>query len=295
MAYTYQAPKDIDAQSAAFKAKFPTLEELYARGTYEVQPKYDGVFSASYTGKHTLSRQGELQPSAGHILEEVTDRLKENFIVFKELWIPGEKHKTINGLARKQSLQPKLRGAVFDCITVEEFQAGKSKMPYHERKQLLADKLSGCETVFVAESLQVEPDGKDYFVKLASEMKAHESNAYDGVILRNTQGLWLPGAVKQGEVLRVKPGMTFDLLCVGQSAEQRATKLGGFVTVELNGVKTDVGSGLNQAQLRGIIDGSIDFTGKILEIECLGVTPAGRLREPRLKSVRHDTKREEDK
>lgn len=296
MAYTYQAPKDLEAQSAAFKRQYPTLEALYATQQYEVQPKYDGVFSAVYTGRHALSRQGELQLSAAHIVEELASLLPgKELVVFMELWIPEEAHKRINGLARKQSVQTNLQGAVFDFTPLENLKGGVCTIPYMERKLFLREALQKAETCFVANSLAVRPEKEGYFVNLANELKAHATNAYDGIIMRNTEAPWRPGAVKQGEVLRVKPGKTVDVLCIGQSAEQRATKLGGFLTVEYFGKPTDVGSGLNQKHLQGIMDGSLDFRGKVIEVECLGITPDGRLREPRFKSVRHDTKREEDK
>lgn len=299
MAYTYQAPKDFDAQSAGFKKKFKDIGDLYATGRYIAQPKYDGTFSAVYTDSGAaMSRQGELQPAAKLLVEKLTKLLGRDKLVFVELWTPGMAHKDMNGLARRQVPQPELHCRVFDCITLAEFHAGKSSRPYFERYNqflpLMGEYLEIEEAAKGDMSYKGLPSKLD-IVNEAVKLKGSKVGAFDGLILRDLDGIWLPGAVKNGEVLRVKPAITLDVMCVDQQAEVKPTKLGGTVTIELRGVRTEVGSGLNQKDLQGILDGNLDFRGKVLEVECLGVNESGKLREPRLKSVRTDTPREEDK
>lgn len=316
MAYTYQAPKDFDAQSAKFKAKHGTLENLCKNANYMLQLKYDGVFSVVYTSEAmSQSRQGESQPAAQHLADLARSIFGPDMLVFMELWIPGETYKTINGLSRRHEVQPNLQGMVFDAITAKEFAAGKSEKAYASRIAAIEDLIyaakqkgqlgleaaSGEELTEADVDAALETEGGlvAYTAKIVNENK---SNAYDGLILRAVDAYWTPGACKDGAVIKIKPGLSFDLRVIAQHAEQRATKLGGFLTVEYKGVPTDVGSGLTQAMLYGIMAeqegaaGAKNYVGSIGEIFCLGVFPeTGRLREPRLKSIRDDTQREEDK
>ena len=306
MAYIYQAPKDLDAQSAAFKRKYPDLAFVLATGNYEAQLKYDGVFSVVYTSSASAeSRQQEAQPAAKHLANECLTLFGEGWLVFMELWIPGEKHKTINGAARREKHGPQeqLNGMIFDAITSEEFAKGKSDRSYRERMQHIGKTVAGSCKLYQAAQVVIPSDtSHEEIIKLATGFGASEANAYDGLILRDLNAGWSAGAAKQGEVLKIKPGISLDLRVVGQHAEQRATKLGGHITVTYNGVLTNVGSGLNQEMLEAIMregaspeEESKSFIGKIAEVECLGITPDGKLREPRLKSFRTDTDSEEEK
>lgn len=300
MAYTYQAPKDFDAQSAGFKKKFKDIGDLYATGRYIAQPKYDGTFSAVYTDSGAaMSRQGELQPAAKLLVENLGKMLGKDKLVFMELWTPGMAHKDMNGLARRQDPQKELHCRVFDCITLAEFHAGRSKRPYFSRQVAYESAIYGQEASIEPASLWktdwIEEPTKLDLTNMAVAFKERKNGAFDGMILRDLDGIWLPGAVKNGEVLRVKPSISLDVMCVDQQAEQKPTKLGGTVTIELRGVRTEVGSGLDQKALHGILHGSLNLRGRVLEVECLGVNESGKLREPRLKSVRTDTPREEDK
>ena len=296
MAYTYQAPKDLAAQSAKFKAKHPDLTSVVATGNYEAQLKYDGVFSASYTSDATsYSRQGELQICAEKLAIDTRKLVGPGHLVFMELWIPGTLHKTINGLARKQSVQETLHGRIFDMISQDDFAKGKCETPYAERLDKIRKLFGEHEKLQAAHCMTATGMTERQLLQQASDLATDDVSAFDGLILRDMTAPWRQGAAKLGEVLRVKAGLSLDLRVTGQVAVERDTKLGGFLTVTYNGVPTDVGSGLTQEMLQGILNGTLDFRGKVIEVYCLGITPAGKLREPRFKSVRHDTLPEEDK
>lgn len=314
MAYTYQAPKDLAAQSAKYKADNPSAAALVNAGSHLVMLKYDGVFSASYTASETsLTREGNLQLSAGNLAKEARKIFGNNKLVFMELWVPNAVHKTINGMARREYLQPDLRGVVFDVIDTDTFQKGKGGAPYEDRYGKIKDLLTLSQGLLLpAQVLKLDPLKDDLHLQelagvyAGSEMDAVATGktvfgAYDGLILRDKSAPWKAGASKNGEVLRVKAGMSLDLKIIAQHAEVRPTKLGGFLTVEYKGVPTDVGSGLTQEMLEAIMvhkasaPRGINYVNLIAEVYCLGITPAGKLREPRLKGIRHDTQREEDK
>ncbi len=110
------------------------------------------------------------------------------------------------------------------------------------------------------------------------------SGGYDGLILRRKDAGYSIGDANNGEIVKVKPTLSLDLRVVDYSIE-RGAKTGRLVTtlaVIYNGVRTMVGSGVPHDFC---VDGMLD---RIVEIECLGVTEDGKLREPRYKGIRHD-------
>lgn len=294
MSYTYQAPKDFEAQGAKLQRDFKDEDALVKAGGYSVQPKYDGVFSVAHTSQgRSESRQGELQPSAQHLLDTALKVFGVNHLVFMELWIPGTSHKAINGASRRQELQPQLQGRVFDMISVFDFVEGKCSTPYEDRIGVLRQKLADVEELRAVQDVTVAPGLT--MVEAARVYQKDPNDAYDGLILRRNDAIWLPGASKKGEVVKVKPAITLDLRVVGQEVEEKPTKLGGKLLVTYKNVITKVGSGLDQDTLKAMLEGRKDFTGSVVEVSTLGVTEAGKLREPRFERERFDTLPEEEK
>lgn len=116
---------------------------------------------------------------------------------------------------------------------------------------------------------------------------------YDGAILRNPEAGYTIGQVKNGEIVKVKPTMSLDLRIKRITVDVRPTKLGGYITVDLgNDVECDVGTGLTQADLASfqneLARGA--WINRIAEVEFMGFTEDGKLREPRFKGLRHDKK-----
>lgn len=302
MKYVNQAPKELSAQSAKFKKKWASVEALCNHG-WLVQPKYDGVHAMIHTGSadqpegRALSRTGEAYLSIDHLIKACQRAFGYGWVVFVEVWVPGWQHKDINGAARRQYPQPDLQAVVFDAVPQVAFARGEYDEPYWSRLDLIEHCIEQFECLRVP--AEVFPDGQvftdDSVTKVALDYKNSKVYAYDGLILRDLKAPWKAGAAKEGEVIKVKPILSLDLLVVGQFAEQRATKLGGYLTVTYKGVESDVGSGLSQGILGAILCADEDFAGNIAEIECLGLTPDGKLREPRFKGFRFDTVNEERK
>ena len=297
MKYINQAPKELKAQSAAFKKEWTSHDQLVYYG-WVIQPKFDGVHVMIHTDGYVRTRTGEEVLSVPHLLEQAQQCFGPGHVLFCEAYKFDTPHKDINGAVRRQYPQPDLIGVVYDAVTQAEFDAGNCPRPYWQRYDFVAMNVLYAHCLITAPECQYEGGGPVNVDKLALEYKNHPVDAYDGLILRDATAPWAPGAAKEGEVIKVKPSLTLDLLVIGQFAEQRATKLGGYLTVTYNGVPSDVGSGLTQAMLSDIIgtdNFAACFVGNIAEVECLGITPDGKLREPRFKGFRFDTVSEEMK
>ena len=107
---------------------------------------------------------------------------------------------------------------------------------------------------------------------------------YDGAILRNPGTTYTPGLVKHGEIIKVKPLLSLDLRCVGWNSKpgEKTGRDVYTITVEYKGVLTDVGSGMPHNET------DVPRPGDIVQIDALGVTADGKLREPRFIAIRHD-------
>lgn len=292
MNYINQAPKEFNAQSAAFRKRHSNVNSLvYAGNPWTVQPKYDGVHIMVHTeGEgYARTRTGEEVLSVPHIIEQAKAQAGPGQVLFCEAYLFGEHHKAINGTVRRKSPQPNLLAIVYDVVPQTFFDEGYDPTPYRERFRKLQTFYD--LNIIPVPSMRILPDGmtvQEYAVALTKL-----PDAYDGAILRDVTAPWQRGAAKNGEVIKVKPILTLDLQVVGSYAEPRDTKLGGYLTVSYNGVPSDVGSGLTQAMLREIMEYEGRYVGQVAEVECLGVNPSGKLREPRFKGFRFDTVHEE--
>lgn len=293
MKYINQAPKELKAQSAAFKKKWTSHDQLVYHG-WIIQPKFDGVHVMIHTDGYVRTRTGEEVMSVPHLLEQAQLCFGPGQVLFCEAYKFGTPHKDINGAARRQYAQPDLIGVVYDVVTQTEFDAGNCPRPYWQRYDFAAINVLDAPGLITAPECQYEGDGPVNVDKLALEYKNHPTDAYDGLILRDATAPWAAGAAKEGEVIKVKPSLSLDLLVVGHRVEIKPTKLGGAITVVYNGVESDVGSGLTQSILEALTQGA-KAAGRIAEVECLGITPDGKLREPRFKGFRFDTVSEEMK
>lgn len=291
MNYINQAPKEFNAQSAAFRKRHDNVNSLgYAGTPWRVQPKYDGVHIMVHTegGGYARTRTGEEVLSVPHIIAQAKANLGPGQVLFCEAYMFGEHHKVINGTVRRKTPQPDLLAIVYDVVPQTCFDEGFDPTPYGERLRKLQPLL--CANIMPVPMNNI-PD--DMTVQEFALALTKLPDAFDGAILRDITAPWRRGAAKNGEVIKVKPSLTLDLLVVGSYAEHRDTKLGGYLTVSYNGVPSDVGSGLTQAMLSEIMEDEDRYVGQVAEVECLGVNPSGKLREPRLKGFRFDTKPEE--
>lgn len=290
MNYINQAPKDFAQQSAAFRKKFASTDELMNDGRWIIQPKYDGVHIMIHTeGEgYARTRTGEAVLSVPHLIKAAIQSFGPGAVLFCEAYIHGEEHAAINGAVRRKSPQPALIGIVYDIVTQDSFDYGFDPFTYKERLADINTALRGgpLEPVKCIEELP-----KDTTVmQFAEDMVA--SGTFDGIILRDLDATWKRGAAKDGEVIKVKPILSLDLLVTGHKVEYKPTKLGGYITVTYKGVESNVGSGLTQVILQALAQG-VKAAGRIAEVECMGITPGGKLREPRFKSFRYDTVQEE--
>lgn len=275
------------ALPAKFRKQYPHLEALKAAG-YWLQRKYDGCFGKATIradGKHTMeSRTGEdYTVSCQHLLDELAEAgeagLGTDFVVLGEVWHPTWPFPTISGKFRKGAPCPELHFVANDLVPVWL----GTEAPYYERfieLNKLLPPMDGAKT-YVAETHKAHC-WEDTALDHAIRWKA--AGGFDGAILRNPLAGYTVGLVKAGEIVKVKPVLSLDLFVerVGVAIGEKTGRSVYTLDVIYRGVLTTVGSGVPHNR------DALPAVGAIIEVECMGLTDDGKLREPRFKGIRHD-------
>lgn len=274
------APKSLDEQCAAFKKKYPRLDDLPS-DDYVMMAKYDGCL-AIITPNGVITRTGEAISSIPQCREDAAKLLPDH-VIFGEVYKFDTPFKEISGAFRRHKPQPNLFVMVFDAVPFDDWKAGKCDKPYIERYTALKDAWLRTTTpsLIVAPALDLgAPQG------FANAMV--RKGGHDGAIIRRKDAPWTKGASKNGEAIKVKPVRSLDLEVHGwfHGKGKHAERAGG-ITVLYRGVQTDVGTGFTDREREEIASAGEAPCG-IAEVEFMELTADGKLREPRFKGWRYD-------
>lgn len=277
-----------DKLPVKFKKLYPTVQSLADTGWW-TQRKYDGCMGIAYIDHRRedcrmLSRTGEdYSKSCEFILNELYDGPKlRGKVLIGEVWEPIDRaaFPAISGKFRRQRADTGLRFMVHDLLPTGLVTREPYRMRFADLCEFFPPVPLEYARCHVAETYQTKQDAE------ARALQWQGEGGFDGAIMRDPNAGYTIGTVKAGEIVKVKPTLSLDLLCVSWEAGEgkHAGKIGALV-VEYKGVRSGVGTGLSDADRDSNV---LSFVGKIVEIECLGITAEGKLREPRFKGVRHD-------
>lgn len=273
-----------------FKKQYPSIEALVAAGWW-TQKKYDGCMGIAhmkFNGGSTMqSRTGEdYTTSCGSILEEIREAADEqseswdDFVVIGEVWQPIEEaaFPAISGKFRKAKLDPNLKFIANDLLPPGLVTTTAYRLRFADLCELFPPMGMAEARVHVAETWHTEVDAA------ARALAWQGMGGFDGAILRDPNAGYTIGTVKAGEIVKVKPTLSLDLLVTGRSREpgEKTGRDVWTITVTYNGVESKVGSGVAHHAA------DVPMQGDIAEVECLGITADGKLREPRFKGIRYD-------
>lgn len=281
MAYDYNlAPKALSEQCAAFKKKYPTLDDLPA-DDYVMMAKYDGCL-AIITPDGVITRTGEAITSIPQCLEDAAKLLPDH-VIFGEVYKYDTPFKEISGAFRRHKPQSGLFVMVFDAVPFADWKAGKCDKPYIERYTALKDAWLRTPTASLIVAPALDLGAPQGFANAMVRQGGH-----DGAILRRKDAPWTTGASKNGEAIKVKPVQSLDLEVHGwfRGKGKHAGRAGG-IAVLYRGVQTDVGTGFTDREREQIASAGEAPCG-IAEVEFMELTAEGRLREPRFKGWRYD-------
>lgn len=263
-----------------------SVEDMAASFMYVEQPKLDGCNCIAVTDgadSCLYTRTGEVICSCNHLRAELLTLAPGVYL--GELWKDGVDQPTISGWVRKKSEQrPELELHVFDYVPIKDFWEGYSNRSFGERHAFLIEQQNGPHRlgkgIYVVPYWTCKPG-------VQGRADAAPRRFHDGVIMRKRSAPWEEGPDKYGNLIKVKPTVTYDLLCVDTypGKGKYEGKVGGLVLRWKDGEAIAVGGGLSDEQRNSAPE---ELVGRIWEVQALGVSTKGVLREPRLKGVRFD-------
>lgn len=283
--------KAVEWDKLAAKFKKANSQRMAAHAGMWLQRKYDGCFGRAYVHPERSlctmeSREGlDYSKSCAGILDDLHDSAERHycddpFVVLGEVWLPDVPFPEISGRFRRQSKGVQELGFVMHDILPPSMESDRpySKRYYDLRQfyyQGIDNSLSLASTYGVGEW---DGDPLEWAITWKAE------GGYDGAILRDPDAGYHCGLVKNGEIVKVKPVLSLDLTVheLHMAPGEKTGRPVYTVKVWYRGVETWVGSGVPHA-----IE-NVPKLGQIVQIDCMGLTEDGRLREPRFIITRTD-------
>lgn len=262
-------------------------------------PKYDGCFAmVAFNNGHpafVMSRTGEVVKSMDHIFEDLLvtyphlANTKGGWMVLGEAWTPGKEFAELSGTFRRQYAQPGLGFAPFDLVRYvqpADLPVLSSPHPYRERLSLLSSGRRVLPSVTLPTAVVCQ--GAEHALQYARNLK--DLGGYDGAIASDPEAAYTPGAGKAGEFVKLKPLVTYSLEVVDvlRTVGEKTGRPIGTPVVRFKEGTCGVGTGFSADEALAWFNDPRQIIGKIIEVEAMGVSSKGLLREPRYKGIRDD-------
>lgn len=247
-----------------------------------IQPKLDG-YRCIYDNGYMWSRTG--RPFGNKNLASYFSKLfqVEDYVLDGELYVEGENFNKLQTILNtyEAPLPEGLKFVVYDCMPKTEWDCKKGKKPYSERLKQIRTVIQAIadhkKVIDIPNDIVEEP-------REAVEIyKKYLKAGYEGAMIKSVDGLykWKRTTVKSGEMLKVKPFETIDLVIKGYYAgEGKFEGMAGGVDVDYNGVTVSIGSGFDVPTRKAIAATPSNFIGKTIEIKYFEETEDGSLRFP---------------
>lgn len=255
------------------KSKFDSLKLFY------IQQKLDGSFCyiTKEAGKaaEAITRAGSKYPK--EFAEKLATGLPDGFVVVGELLVYGEiatlgvplDRKTGNGI-----LNSILKGGevgdnlgfeltAWDCLTVEDFKAGKSDSKYWERLNALESVVSEARYVNVVKTTCVSSLDQAYDI-----YSKFTAQGLEGAVIKTTDFLWKDGTSK--DCIKLKIEFECDLKVIGVTeGTGKAKGMAGSLTLSSSDglIVTDCGTGLSDADREDWWGNRNLYIGKIVSVK----------------------------
>lgn len=287
-----------------WKNLIPTFDIQLASGENDIdkidfpaiiEPKLDGMRVVVYYDGNEVtyfSRGGKEITTLSYIDKQIKELIPDGGVFDCEV-MSGDFNATISEVHRKEAKSKNSVLIVFDYLTLEEWQAQKTKKSQRQRRDLL-------EKIF--EKKYLDKNQKKYVnIKLVDCYIVHsleqaveryrrfKDDGYEGAILKN---LVSPYEFKRSRNwVKMKPSETIDLevldIVEGTGKYQNCV---GALTCELDGVKISIGGGIKDEERKEWWEHPEKIVGSIIEIEYMEKTKnkngTSALRHPRFIRIR---------
>lgn len=270
--------------SAKVRKTLPPEDQIHLH--YAAMRKYDGVSGIVDTTAGTMtSRTGEdYSVSCAHIIKQCQETFGEDTMVYGEVWHPTDAQSKISGDFRRQSggEASHLLFVIFDLYFPYCDDPGQAG-----RYAAMIEYLDGESNPSLRPAAYYNPGTYGTGKQLMETYMP--GGGYDGIVYYNPDALLVTGKDKLGNVIKEKPSVTFDLTVVDyEYGKGRHAHRIGAIVLRFKDGKFLKSSGMSDAERDAWTADPSLILGKIVEIEAMGLSSNGSLREPRYKGVRYD-------
>lgn len=291
MSRKYVIQKAIDRKDMSAKAL-----AAMGKAVYSVMPKYDGCHAQFYIkdGEFIWAQTstGDLVRSCDHIGKHLALTLpRGTFVVCGEVWMSQTPFAEISGAFRRHAPQTQLCFVPFDVVIPDADGALNDPRPWHQR----IIPLEQTDKTWYEDFGPVYPFGFSDFRSMedteAYAKQLKEQGGYDGAMLINRQAGYKVGRCRDGEKIKIKPLLEFDLVVLGvelAKGDKTGKNTGALVCRYRDGKPVRVATGMTQAETDSMHEDPASWQGRIVAVEAMDETEDGSLREPRYKGVRTD-------
>ena len=252
-----------------------------------VQPKLDGYRAVYLPGEGLVSKTGKAFRNVN--LAAYFENLYKttNYVFDGELYIHGDFDAVAAVRSDNNSIPIGLTYYVYDVLNTSEWYGRKCNKIYKERIQDIRGlvplidkkekKFVGISNDYAENPKQVVDLYKDYLTK-----------GYEGIIIRdvNSEYVWKRTTNRSGEVLRLKPFKSMDLIVIDMiHGKGKFEGTLGSLVVNFKGNRVNIGTGFTTEQRKEIWES--DPLGKLIEIRYFDETGQSLL-QPRFLRFRND-------
>ena len=264
-----------------------------------VEPKIDGLrlIAICKDGNVELfTRNGTKVDTLPVIQEMLRVSVRENIVLDGEAF-SKDWNDSMSIIASHKSKKDdsSIEYNIFDAVLLNEWEAQECKMSLTERITLVQDTVNSIKSNNIHALTGIyaysEKEITDFYHTCLE-------NGHEGVMLKNMLAKYEFKRTKN--VKKLKPFQTVEGVISGFKFGKEGSQLeglpAGFLVTLLNGIVTDMGSGIN-AELRAEmhLKGVDEFLGKVVECECAidpntadGLTEDGKMRFPVFVRFRHE-------
>lgn len=251
---------------------------------YAVSIKYDGirvVFIVDENGVKAYGRSGKEIKGLTILEQALWEQYSSTgqammydgeLLAFNPDRLSSEElFKLTSGKIRKDGNKEDIQFVMFDCMPLEEFKEGKSKLKWearHEQVRLYSTSLNNlCQTITGKDKLFVSFPFILYLGNDINEINRVQAEVealgYEGTMLDETDAYY--EAKRTKSLLKYKTFHTVDLRVLRVEEHTRGNKLGSIV-VDYKGYELGVGSGFSDKDREYYWNNQDEIVGKIVEI-----------------------------
>lgn len=247
---------------------------------FSLSQKLNGINCGVYHGK-LISRQGKEFVGMDHILEDLRKLLRKNMFFNGELIRKNTDHLSDSqnfqigtGIINADLKTDKscIKFVIYEMFPGEEFERGKSRLTYRQRKEQYLLPLAEKIQKLGLENIEVVPfvyEGND-LTQVQSLLEQAEANGWEGLML-NKDTCWQNR--RNNGILKVKSFKHSDVLCVDveEGDGRNKGKLGNIIC-DFKGHPLGVGSGFTDDEREFYWRNPQEIVGHYVQIKYKGET-----------------------